>query len=65
MYSLLQQIHHLGYFKSAMAEGGIHQTCSYINNKLLWVRKYARIVVRGYYLFREANSCLSEARGQL
>ena len=29
----------------------------YINNKLLWARKYARIVVRGYYLFREANSC--------
>ena len=27
------------------------------NNKLLWARKYARIVVRGYYLFREANSC--------
>ena len=29
----------------------------YINNKLLWARKYARIVVRGSYLFREANSC--------
>ena len=29
----------------------------YINNKLLWARKYARIVVRGYCLFREANSC--------
>ena len=29
----------------------------YINNKLLWARKYARIVVRGYYLFQEANSC--------
>ena len=28
-----------------------------LNNKLLWARKYARIVVRGYYLFREANSC--------
>ena len=28
----------------------------YINNKLLWARKYARIVVRRYYLFREANS---------
>ena len=29
----------------------------YINNKLLWARKYARIVVRGYYMFWEANSC--------
>ena len=29
----------------------------WIINKLLWARKYARIVVRGYYLFREANSC--------
>ena len=29
----------------------------YINNKLLLARKYARIVVRGYYLFQEANSC--------
>ena len=29
-----------------------------INNKLLWARKYARIIVRGYCLFREANSLL-------
>ena len=33
------------------------QVAGYINNKLLWARKYARIVVRGYYRFREANSC--------
>ena len=31
---------------------------NYINKRLLWPRKYARIVVRGYCLFREANSCL-------
>ena len=39
-----------------------------INNKLLWARKYARIVVRGYYLFREANSELrgtDNVQGQL
>ena len=28
----------------------------YINNSLHLVRKYARIFVRGHYLFREANS---------
>ena len=31
----------------------------YINNKLLWARKYSRIVVRGCYLFREANTTVS------
>ena len=30
----------------------------YINNSLHLARKYARIFVRGYYLFREANSFL-------
>ena len=35
----------------------IRRVGRYINNKLLWARKYARIVVRGYYLFREAKSC--------
>ena len=29
---------------------------SYINNSLHLARKYARIFVRGHYLFREANS---------
>ena len=28
----------------------------YINNSLHLARKYARIFVRGHYLFREANS---------
>ena len=28
----------------------------YINNSLRLARKYARIFVRGHYLFREANS---------
>ena len=31
---------------------------SYINNSLHLARKYARIFVRGHYLFREANSFL-------
>ena len=30
----------------------------YINNSLHLARKYARISVRGHYLFREANSFL-------
>ena len=30
--------------------------CEYINNSLHLARKYARIFVRGHYLFREANS---------
>ena len=45
---------------TAFCEPSIHSPCSfleYVNNKLLWARKYARIVVRGYCLFREANSC--------
>ena len=29
---------------------------TYINNSLYLARKYARIFVRGHYLFREANS---------
>ena len=29
---------------------------AYINNSLHLTRKYARIFVRGHYLFREANS---------
>ena len=29
-------------------------------NKLLWVRRYALIVVRGCYLFGEANSWLKD-----
>ena len=37
----------------------------YINNKLLWARKYARTVVRGYCLFWEANSCPRANQGQL
>ena len=32
----------------------------YINNSLHLARKYARIFVRGHYLFREANSFLEE-----
>ena len=31
-------------------------TIYYINNSLHLVRKYARIFVRGYYLFRDENS---------
>ena len=31
-------------------------TSRYLNNSLHLARKYARIFVRGYYLFREANS---------
>ena len=40
----------------------------YINNKLFWARKYARIVVRGYYLFRASNCELrgtDNVQGQL
>ena len=39
----------------------------YINNNLHLARKYARIFVPGYYLFREANMQFSEreARGKL
>ena len=33
-----------------------HQHLRYINNSLHLGRKYARIFVRGHYLFREANS---------
>ena len=42
-------------------------TSNYINNSLHLARKYARIFVRGHYLFREANSLISEseARGKL
>ena len=36
---------------------GMNPEDDYINDKLLWARKYARIVVRDYYLFRKANSC--------
>ena len=32
----------------------------YINNSRHLARKYARIFVRGYYLFREVNSTLEE-----
>ena len=32
------------------------QTLEYINNSLHLERKYARIFVRGHYLFRDANS---------
>ena len=32
----------------------------YINNKLLWARKHARIAVRGYYLFQEATVSFEE-----
>ena len=32
------------------------KVCEYINNSLHLARKYARIFVRGHYLFREANS---------
>ena len=32
------------------------KTGKYINNSLHLARKYARMFVRGYYLFREANS---------
>ena len=34
----------------------ISDTWKYINNSLHLARKYARIFVRGHYLFREANS---------
>ena len=44
-----------GYKKSALHFVKIY--FSPFMNKLLLARKYARIVVRGYYLFREANSC--------
>ena len=39
----------------------------YINNSRHLARKYARIFVRGHYLFREANTEFSEseARGKL
>ena len=36
--------------------GTSSQVSSYINDSLHLVRKYARIYVRGHYLFREANS---------
>ena len=35
----------------------------YVNNSLHLARKYARMLVRGHYLFREANSFPSELRG--
>ena len=41
-------------------ERNMHFRYTHINNKLLWARQYARIVVRGYYLFREANSVARE-----
>ena len=34
----------------------LYQIYRYINNILHLARKYARIFVRGHYLFREANS---------
>ena len=34
----------------------------YINNSRHLARKYARIFVRGHYLFREANSCFPRAK---
>ena len=36
----------------------------FINNSLHLVRKYARIFVRGHYLFQEANSKFSESVAQ-
>ena len=38
------------------AEYATAKTGEYINNSLHLARKYARIFVRGHYLFREANS---------
>ena len=38
---------------------------SYINTSLHLVQKHAWIFVYGHYLFREANSFLSEAWGKL
>ena len=35
---------------------GVRVNLGYINNSLHLARKYARIFVRGHYLFREANS---------
>ena len=34
----------------------VMKTREYTNNSLHLARKYARIFVRGHYLFREANS---------
>ena len=34
----------------------VHDNRNYINNSLHLARRYARIFVRGHYLFREANS---------
>ena len=34
----------------------LHCNLGYINNSLHLAQKYARIFVRGHYLFREANS---------
>ena len=40
--------------------GGNNGKAPYINNSLHLARKYARIFVRGHYLFRETNSSLEE-----
>ena len=41
--------------KSSLANKHV-RNFDYINNSLHLARKYARIFVRGHYLFREANS---------
>ena len=39
-----------------LATRAVLKVGEYINNSLHLARKYARIFVRGHYLFREANS---------
>ena len=41
---------------AVLFERGSNYCASYINSSLHLARKYARIFVRGHYLFREANS---------